>query len=132
MRSNTLSSWVMPKNCSRSHENNYDHENFLSEPSQDDPDPTLRAISCTLAPDELPSNERTPLLSYSDVTGDYTGKRVRSSGTRRTPLPLFQVSILLFLQLSEPVTSQSIYPFINEVCIFLLVKLLTRLIDLVE
>ena len=33
-----------------------------------------------------------------------------------TPLPQRQLSIILFLQLSEPITSQCIYPFIVEVC----------------
>jgi hypothetical protein len=33
----------------------------------------------------------------------------------RTPLPKLQISIALLLQLSEPVMSQSIYPYINQV-----------------
>lgn len=32
-------------------------------------------------------------------------------GKKRTPLPWFQFSIILFLQLGEPLTSQVIYPF---------------------
>ncbi|CAA7266816.1 unnamed protein product [Cyclocybe aegerita] len=43
------------------------------------------------------SNEETPLLAR--------GKK------RPTPLPWFQFSIVLFLQLAEPLTSQVIYPF---------------------
>ncbi|OBZ72619.1 Protein ZINC INDUCED FACILITATOR-LIKE 1 [Grifola frondosa] len=31
-----------------------------------------------------------------------------------TPLPKLQISILLLLQLAEPITSQCIYPFINQ------------------
>ena len=36
-----------------------------------------------------------------------------------TPLPRLQIGILLLLQLAEPITSQCIYPFINQVCIIL-------------
>lgn len=36
----------------------------------------------------------------------------------RTPLPLRQFSILLFLQLAEPLTSQVISPFAPQVCLF--------------
>lgn len=32
-----------------------------------------------------------------------------------TPLPKLQIGILLFFQLAEPITSQCIYPFINQV-----------------
>lgn len=32
-----------------------------------------------------------------------------------TPLPKFQISIVLLLQICEPLTSQSIYPYINQV-----------------
>ncbi|KAF9560725.1 MFS general substrate transporter [Agrocybe pediades] len=32
----------------------------------------------------------------------------------RTPLPKFQIAIILVLQLCEPITSQSIYPYINQ------------------
>ncbi|KAI9443947.1 MFS general substrate transporter [Lactarius indigo] len=32
----------------------------------------------------------------------------------KTPLPITQIAILLFLQLSEPITSQSIKPYINQ------------------
>lgn len=31
-----------------------------------------------------------------------------------TPLPKLQIAILLLLQLAEPITSQCIYPFINQ------------------
>ena len=33
-----------------------------------------------------------------------------------TPLPKLQLAVLLFFQLAEPITSQCIYPFINQVC----------------
>ena len=32
-----------------------------------------------------------------------------------TPLPKLQIAILLLLQLVEPISSQSIYPYINQV-----------------
>ena len=35
---------------------------------------------------------------------------------KKTPLPLTQIFILILLQLSEPMTSSSIKPYINEVC----------------
>ena len=34
-----------------------------------------------------------------------------------TPLPRLQIFILLLMQLAEPITSQCIYPFINQVCL---------------
>ena len=42
---------------------------------------------------------------------------LRDGNPRReeTPLPLAQILILLLLQLSEPITSQSIKPYINQV-----------------
>ena len=48
-------------------------------------------------------DEETPLLA-----GD--GKKPA------TPLPWFQFTIVLFLQLAEPLTSNVIYPFAPEVC----------------
>ncbi|KAJ7595442.1 member of major facilitator superfamily multidrug-resistance, DHA1 sub-family [Mycena floridula] len=51
-------------------------------------------------------DEETPLLR---------SEQLKSQGTQlkaqRTPLPWFQLSIVLFLQLAEPLTSQVIYPF---------------------
>lgn len=44
-------------------------------------------------------DEQTPLIAVKRLDG------------RPTPLPLAQLSILLFLQLAEPLTSQVIYPF---------------------
>lgn len=35
---------------------------------------------------------------------------------KRTPLPKLQLAIVIFLQISEPLSSQSIYPYINQVC----------------
>lgn len=35
--------------------------------------------------------------------------------TKRTPLPWFQFSLIVFLQLAEPLTAQVIYPFAPQV-----------------
>ena len=48
------------------------------------------------------TDEETPLLPVQ-------GKK------KATPLPFFQFSIVLFLQLAEPLTSQVIYPFAPQV-----------------
>lgn len=40
-----------------------------------------------------------------------------------TPLPKLQIFVLLLMQLAEPITSNCIYPFINQVCIRLAVVL---------
>ena len=48
-------------------------------------------------------DEETPLLAGN-------GKK------HATPLPLFQFTIVLLLQLAEPLTSNVIYPFVPEVC----------------
>ena len=50
-------------------------------------------------------DEETPLLIVKPV---------------QTPLPWEQLSVLLFLQLAEPLTSQVIYPFAPQVCIYTL------------
>ena len=34
------------------------------------------------------------------------------------PLPKLQLAVLLLLQVCEPITSQSILPYINQVCLF--------------
>ncbi|KAJ7284506.1 member of major facilitator superfamily multidrug-resistance, DHA1 sub-family [Mycena rebaudengoi] len=52
-------------------------------------------------------DETQPLLAARDQTNDPNDIKP----TRRTPLPVFQLSIVLFLQLAEPLTSQVIYPF---------------------
>lgn len=41
-----------------------------------------------------------------------------TSKQRRTPLPWLQISIILLLHTCEPISSQSIYPYINEVFAF--------------
>ncbi|KAL6298395.1 MFS general substrate transporter [Sparassis latifolia] len=52
-------------------------------------------------------DEETALLSQSRVEGKVPEQAV-------TPLPKLQIFILLLLQLAEPITSQCIYPFINQ------------------
>ncbi|KAE9402515.1 MFS general substrate transporter [Gymnopus androsaceus JB14] len=55
-------------------------------------------------------DEETPLIANSNVNNDNKRKRQRTP----TPLPKMQISILLLLQICEPITSQSIYPYINQ------------------
>ena len=52
-------------------------------------------------------DEETPLLAGN-------GKK------QATPLPWFQFTIVLFLQLAEPLTANVIYPFGPEVCCLIL------------
>ena len=53
---------------------------------------------------QVQDDEETPLLRSS-----------QQSKPKRTPLPWFQFSIVLFLQLAEPLTSQVISPFAPQV-----------------
>ncbi|KAJ8688846.1 hypothetical protein PTI98_013591 [Pleurotus ostreatus] len=41
-------------------------------------------------------------------------RNTNTADARRTPLPWFQFSIVLFLQLAEPLTSSIIYPFVPQ------------------
>jgi len=50
------------------------------------------------------TDEETPLLSVNP-------QKKRSPN----PLPKLQIAIVLLLQVCEPLTSQSIYPYINQV-----------------
>jgi len=52
-------------------------------------------------------DERTPLLNDCAQTEE--------TKKAPTPLPKFQLAIVLLLQICEPITSQSIYPYINQV-----------------
>jgi hypothetical protein len=47
-------------------------------------------------------NEETTLLS-------------RPERKPRTPLPKLQLSVIMLIQICEPLASQSIYPYINQV-----------------
>jgi len=51
-------------------------------------------------------DEETPLLPPTVVV---------SQKRQATPLPKLLISIVLLLQLCEPIISQSIYPYINQV-----------------
>ncbi|KAF7330235.1 Major facilitator superfamily multidrug-resistance DHA1 sub-family [Mycena venus] len=53
------------------------------------------------------TDETTPLLAAQNDRNDLNDHL----HSKRTPLPLFQFSIVLFLQLAEPLTSNVIYPF---------------------
>lgn len=63
-------------------------------------------------------DEETPLLSPSVVvdapkkSSDVENQHHR----KRKPLAKLQISVILLLQLCEPLMSQSIYPYINQVC----------------
>lgn len=52
------------------------------------------------------------LLADEGRRGD---KRKQQQPQQVTPLPRLQIAVLLFFQLAEPITSQCIYPFINQV-----------------
>jgi len=52
------------------------------------------------------TDETQPLLAARNDRND-----LHDLHSKRTPLPLFQFSIVLFLQLAEPLTSNVIYPF---------------------
>lgn len=59
-------------------------------------------------------DEETPLLTNTTnktKTCNVHERRKRAP----TPLPKVQISILMLLQICEPITSQSIYPYINQV-----------------
>ena len=58
-------------------------------------------------PSHIVDDETRPLLN------DDSRKK-----TRPTPLPKLQIAIVLLLQVCEPITSQSIYPYINQVGFF--------------
>lgn len=49
---------------------------------------------------------------------------------QRTPLPKLQIAVLLFFQLAEPITSQCIYPFINQVRLLLVSSSPWNIVDI--
>ncbi|KAJ3998895.1 hypothetical protein F5050DRAFT_1116223 [Lentinula boryana] len=57
-------------------------------------------------------DEESPLLT--NETNNYTDHIQKRRRTTPTPLPKVQISILMLLQICEPITSQSIYPYINQ------------------
>lgn len=54
--------------------------------------------------------------SYDENVHEETPLLSKQKGREPTPLPKLQLSILMGLQFAEPMTSQCIYPFINQVC----------------
>jgi hypothetical protein len=66
------------------------------------------------------------------ITDEQTTFLPASKSEKPTALPRFQISILLLLLLAEPITSQCILPFINEVEFLLLmqgIKLIEHIAD---
>jgi hypothetical protein len=66
------------------------------------------------------SSTMTPSATMDDdrrVVDEQTALLAPQSKNQRqpTPLPWLQISIVLLLQVCEPITSQSIYPYINQV-----------------
>ena len=63
------------------------------------------------------------VLSYEDDVGSVSSDptepllppKVKTTSKKVTPLPKLQIGIVLLFQLAEPISSQSIYPFINQV-----------------
>ena len=55
--------------------------------------------------EDIPDDENSPLLN----------PQLESLKQKRTPLPWLQITIILLLHTCEPISSQSIYPYINEV-----------------
>ncbi|KAA1467086.1 MFS general substrate transporter [Dentipellis sp. KUC8613] len=51
-------------------------------------------------------DEETPLLPSRSSS--------REAARTRTPLPKLQLSLLIFLQMADPITSQCIFPFVNQ------------------
>jgi hypothetical protein len=69
-------------------------------------------------PKDAPCDEETPLLADAGAptSPSSPGSTCRKKRNGPTPLPRFQISILLLFQLAEPMSSHVIYPFINQVC----------------
>lgn len=63
-------------------------------------------MTTELNPVPSETDETTPLLSDA-LQGD-------SPRARRTPLPWLQLGIVMVMQIVEPLMSQSIYPYINQ------------------
>ena len=70
--------------------------------------PSLFVVCSLIIMSDIPNDridESTPLLASSGES-------------KQTPLPKHQIGIVLLLQICEPITSQSIYPYINAVSSF--------------
>ena len=64
------------------------------------------------ADDRRAPTEQSPLLLRP--AHDRNDRRDGLAKARETPIPWAQFSLVLFLQLAEPLTSQVIYPFIPQ------------------
>ncbi|KAJ7110829.1 major facilitator superfamily domain-containing protein [Mycena crocata] len=54
-------------------------------------------------------------MQVSDEINEETALLPRpETKARRTPLPKFQLTVILLIQICEPIASQSIYPYINQ------------------
>lgn len=61
------------------------------------------------------SEDERPLLDDVDDVDGYEDDEIAiRPPTKETPIPWGQFSLVLFLQLSEPLTSQVIYPFVPQ------------------
>lgn len=72
------------------------------------------------SPSSSLSSSSPPAMTALDPTADIDEQTplLPPSGEKKervTPLPMVQLSTLMLLQLAEPITSQCIYPFINQV-----------------
>ena len=73
--------------------------------------PASRSFKISFAPlsFDTMSDEETPLLRSAE------GPVAKEPDEAITPLPRLRIGILLFILLPEPICSQCIYPFINQV-----------------
>ncbi|KAF8150914.1 major facilitator superfamily transporter [Crassisporium funariophilum] len=55
-----------------------------------------------------------PNANANDFDDEHTPLLKTKPAQKRTPLPKLQIGIILLLQVCEPICSQSIYPYINE------------------
>jgi len=63
----------------------------------------------------IPKQRRSFCVMVVTCEVDEETPLLRVQPKKRTPLPWFQLIIVLFLQLGEPLTSQVIYPFAPQV-----------------
>ena len=68
---------------------------------------SVKSSSLFLLP--MPNVEQPVMDEETALLSNAIGKR------KQTPLPKLQITILLILQFCEPITSFSIYPYVNQV-----------------
>lgn len=61
----------------------------------------------------MPSNENAVIDEHTPLL--YPSSPTQKTPKKPTPLPHLQIAIVLLLQICEPLTSQSILPYINQV-----------------